>query len=112
MQGRKVARWFSVVLLLGVFFYASTVRDFHYGFSAHYHSSLHADQCDNHIHSTEKEADCIICGIDIHTLYDTVASYYSYSIIFLPKGSPAQHDTLIVSTKTSTHYLRGPPSQA
>lgn len=112
MLWRKVGKVVSVVLLLGTLFYASTVRDFHVGFSAKYHSSLHTDQCDNHIHSTEKEADCLICGMDVHTLYDYTLTYYSYKVVFLPKVMASYKDNLIASTRWATHRLRGPPAVA
>lgn len=110
MKLRRLAQVSAVFFLLGVYFYSTSIKELHYGFSTKVHAPIHRDHCDNHIHSTEKEGDCFICNLDISTLFDSTEVFYSFTVTFLPKATLTNKDTLIVSTRTTTYHLRGPPS--
>jgi hypothetical protein len=112
MKLKQIVQISAVILLLGVFFFATSIKELHYGFSSKFHTPIHTDHCDNHIHSTEKEGDCYICSIDISTLFDSAEVCYSFSVTFLPRATVTNRDTLIVSTRTTTYHLRGPPAEA
>ncbi len=109
MKLRGIGKSISVFLLLGVFFYATSVKDIHYAFSAKYHSAAHTDHCDHHIHSTDQEEDCFICKMDVLGLLHFSEDHYSFIIVFLPKRIAAVHDEVLLPARTQAYHLRGPP---
>ncbi len=109
MRMRHIGKNISVFLLLGVFFYATSVRELHYAFSTKYHSAAHADHCDHHIHSTDKEDDCLICKMDFVGLFNISQGHYSFALVFLPKENASKPDETYFTAETHSHYLRGPP---
>ncbi len=109
MKLGRVSKSISVFLLLGVFFYATSVKDLHYAFSAKYHSAAHSDNCDHHIHSTDKEDDCFICKMDVVGLFHITEGHYSFTLVFLPKKTIIKPDELYLTAEFHAHYLRGPP---
>ena len=112
MKLRRLGRNISVVLLLGVFFYATSVKELHYAFSAKHHTTAHSDHCDHHIHSTDKEDDCFICKMDFVGLFHFSEGHYSFILVFLPKSTPPSQEKVYFTAEFHAHYLRGPPSLA
>ena len=110
MKLRHIAKNISVLLLLGVFFYATSVKELHYAFSAKYHTTAHTDQCDHHIHSTDKEDDCFICKMDFVGLFHFSEGHYSFILVFLPKTTSVKKEEIHFTAEIHAHYLRGPPS--
>ena len=105
------ARKFSVVLLLGVFFYSSSVKELHYAFSAQHQIAGHTDHCDQqHIHSSTGEEDCFICKMDVIGAFRISECRYSFAVIFLPKEIISKPDQVFLSPDRQTLYLRGPPA--
>lgn len=109
MKLRRIGKGISVFLLLVVFFYATSVKDVHYVFSAKYHSVAHSDNCDHHIHSTDKEGDCFICKMDVVGLFRISEGFYSFTVVFLPKTAISKPDVVILPAQVPAFYLRGPP---
>ena len=112
MKLKGTGRFISVFLLLGVFFYATSVKELHYAFSAKYHTEVHDHQCDHHLHSTEKEEDCFICKMDVVGIFDITEGHYSFAIVFLPKSIASKPVEVLYSTQLYARCLRGPPSLA
>ena len=112
MKLQRWGRFLSVFLLLGVFFYATSVKELHYAFSTKYHSEVHDHQCDHHIHSTDKEEDCFICKMDVVGVFDLSESHYSFALVFLPKESLPKPAQILLPTQIQVYRLRGPPTMA
>ena len=112
MKIRRIAKILSISMLLAVFLYSTAIRELHYAFSVKYHTETHDHKCDHHIHSTEKEDDCLICKIDVNGIYHFEQSFYSFSAVFLPRPVEPAVSHVLFSTAYDTHYLRGPPAIA
>jgi hypothetical protein len=114
MKLKKIAKKIAALLLLGVFFYATSVKDFHYAFdsAAKYHSVAYSDNCDHHIHSTHQEDDCLICKLEVAALFPITAPAYSFSVVFLSLPAISQPAQALLASQVHALYLRGPPSAA
>lgn len=112
MKLLRIGKNISVVLLLGVFFYAISVKELHYAFSAKHQVAAHTDNCDHHIHSSDNEEDCFICKMDVIGVFHLSESHYSFAVIFLPKEIISKPEQVRYSTQLFARSLRGPPSIA
>jgi hypothetical protein len=112
MKLRRIGKGISVFLLLGVFFYASSVKELHYAFSAKYHTEIHNDNCDHHIHSSDKEGDCFICKMDVVGILHFTETHYSFVLVFLPKTSISKPEEAPLLIQLHAYHLRGPPAIA
>jgi hypothetical protein len=111
MKLGRVSKNISVFLLLGVFFYATSVKELHYAFSAK-HQTVHTDRCDHHIHSSNNEEDCLICKMDVIGIFDLPETHYSFATLFLPKSIAEKPAEILHSTQLFARSLRGPPALA
>lgn len=109
MRLQHIARNISVFLLLGVFFYATSVKDLHYAFSAKHHTVAHTHQCDHHVHSTEKEEDCFICKLDVVSIFNCAEAYYPITVVFPNQDIVSNSEGVKLTSSLYTRYLRGPP---
>jgi hypothetical protein len=109
MKLRRIGKNISVFLLLGVFFYATSIKELHYAFSAKHQTASHTDHCDHHIHSSNNEEDCFICKMDIVGLFYNEEAHYSFAVVFLPKDIPTKPAEILYSTQIFARSLRGPP---
>jgi hypothetical protein len=113
MKLQRIVKFLSVSLLLGIFFYAISVKEIHYAFSAKHQIVNHNDKCEeHHIHSSDQEEDCFICKMDVIGLFHFSESHYSFAIIFLPKEIISKPAQILYSTQLYARSLRGPPSIA
>jgi|GEM_PF-1597065 len=111
MKWPALARNFGVFLLMGVFFYSTSVRELHYAFSAQHQIIGHTDHCDQqHIHSSAGDEDCFICKMDVIGAFTVSENHYSFDIIFLPKEISRQPAQILYSTQIYARSLRGPPA--
>lgn len=113
MKLLRIGKNISVILLLAVFFYATSVKEIHYAFSASHQLISHTDHCDqHHIHSGSQEEDCFICKMDVIGVFHFSESHYSFAVVFLPKEVPSKPEQILYSTQIYARSLRGPPSVA
>lgn len=112
MKIRHIGRIMAVAFLLSSFLYSTVVRELHYSFSVKYHTEAHDHSCDHHIHSTDKEDDCNICKIDANNIYDHAQPVYSFSVVFIPRGTDVHIASLYHAITPAVYYLRGPPAIA
>lgn len=100
----------AVVLLLGVFFYATTVKEFHYLFTASHHEAIHTDNCDHHLHATDHAGQCEVCKLDLNSVLKTDNFVYEIGAIFLPKEKCNKVVNPLLNKEYSYCSLRGPPA--
>src|SRR5436190_2548180 len=109
MKSRSLIQKIFAFALTAMVLFTVTVRETHYLFSEHH--SAH-ERCENHLHQADSHGDCSVCKFDVSLFTDCISFPEMLSGGINIANRTSHYQSVILSGRTPSNPLRGPPAFA